>query len=659
MRLLAPLFAAILFATPVFSMPTRAQDGAQNAAHHVVHVEMDPAKGEIQVRDHIQMPGQGRIGFALSPAFVIKALNVDGVSQAPARKDANVFIDLGSSGPHTISIETQAKLSSDTQHGQAPFLGADGGFLSEDWLAHPRGFSATWEIKGETPSGQKWLTPGRLSAEEEQGGRYRATFTQTHASAPPLLITGPFHVSELQAGAVRVRTYFHAELTPLSAGYLKDAARYIDHYANKVGSYPYAGFAMVSAPVPVGLGLPGMTYMGRRVLALPFIRTTSLPHEVLHNWWGNAVEVDYARGNWAEGLTTYLADHAQAASLNQDGGTAKRVEWLRNYAALPSTSDHPVTAFRSKTHDASQVVGYDKVAYIFHMLKVRLGGVNFDKAIQRFYADNQGGTAGWADIQAAFETTSGEDLNTFFDAWLKRAGAPELRLEDVQVEGLHLSFTLTQNQDGAAYPLTLSADIETLAGDERVRLDMNKKRQRFSVQTNAKPLALSLDPDFDVFRRLDAVETPPIFRDVTLNGDTRLITPGDHKHAIGLGESLMQRPIPRLQAIPALPFKGTLIVAGLKVDVLAFLEQSGLPRPPQSLDAKADALAADAWAYVVREASGRTTLVAMAADSQSLAKLARVLPHYKRRSFVIMTDGKVTSKGTWPPQPGPLSVRLQ
>lgn len=655
MRLLVPLLAGILFA-----MPASAQDTAQDVVHHQVHVEMDPARGEIHVRDQIQMSGQGRIGFALSPAFVIKTLSVDGISQAPARKaparkNGEVFIDLGSAGAHTVSIETQAKFNSESQHGQPPFLGADGGFLTQDWLAHPRGHSATWEIKGDTPADQKWLTPGRLAAEEEREGRYRATFTQTSASAPPLLITGPYRINEFSAGDVRIRTYFHEELAPLSEGYLKDAARYMDHYAKKVGPYPYAGFAMVSAPIPVGLGLPGMTYMGRRVLALPFIRTTSLPHEVLHNWWGNAVDVDYARGNWAEGLTTYLADHAQSARLNQDGGKAKRLEWLRNYAALPSTRDRPVTAFRSKTHDASQVVGYDKVAYIFHMLKVRLGADDFDKSIQRFYADNQGSTAGWTDIQAAFKATSDEALNAFFNAWLNRAGAPELTLEDVQIDGLQLSFTLTQKQNGAAYPIALHADIETVGGDERVRLDINKKRQRFKLQLNAKAQALTIDPDFDVFRRLDALETPPIFRDVTLNADTRLITPGDHKHAAALGERLMQRPVARLQASP---FKGTLIVAGLKVDVLAFLEQSGLPRPPPSLDAKAGALAADALAYVVREASGRTTLVAMANDSQSLAKLARVLPHYKRRSFAIMKDGKVTQKGTWPARPGPLSVRF-
>ena len=652
MKFFAPLIAVFLCISPAVAV---------DFVHHQAQVILDPAHGAIEVYDQIQIEGQGRTAFALSPVFVVKALHVDGTVQPPLRVNDQVLIDLGAAGAHDVLIATQAKLTTTSQHSQPPFLGAEGGFLAGDWLAHPQDRLATWTIDGETPGGQKWLTPGRLSGEDESNGRYRARFTESQPSAPPMLITGPFHVAEKMTGPVtepvtekvRVRTYFHKELAPLSGDYLADAARYIDHYAKLVGPYPYAGFAIVSGPVPVGLGLPGMTYMGRRVLALPFIRATSLPHEVLHNWWGNAVDVDYASGNWAEGLTTYMADHAQAASQAQDGGRAKRVEWLRNYAALPMDRDAPVTAFRSKTHDASQVVGYGKVASIFHMLKMRLGAAVFDKAIQRFYADNRHGTAGWVQIQAAFESEGGENLNAFFDAWLNRAGAPELALDDIQVEGQRITFTLRQTQDGAAYPLTLSATIETQDGDQHLRLDMNTKRQRYTVMADAAPVALTIDPAFDVFRRLSAIETPPIFRDVTLDANTRLLTPGENEAAHTLAEKMMQAPVPQIHAIAALPFKGTLIVAGLKADVMPFLEQSGRPRPPKSINQHAQALA-----YVVREKSGRTTLVAMADDEGNLTQLARVLPHYKRRSFAAMNGGRVTDKGTWPTPPGPLSVRL-
>lgn len=642
------LLACLLFTAPAW---------ADDAVHHIANVMLDPAQGAIEIKDQIHIAGQGRTAFALSPVFVVKALSVDGVSQAPACGGGLVLIDLGGAGKHDVRITTQAKLTTQSQHSQPPFLGPEGGFLTGDWLAHPPGSLATWTIDGETPTGQKWLTPGQLMFEDAREGRYRASFQNMQPSAPPMLITGPFLVAEKMAGETRVRTYFHAELSPLADGYLTDAARYVEHYAKKIGPFPYPGFAMVSGPVPVGLGLPGMTYMGRRVLALPFIRATSLPHEVLHNWWGNAVEVDYASGNWAEGLTTYQADHAQAASKARDGGREKRLEWLRNYAALPPERDAPVTAFRSKSHDASQVVGYGKVAYIFHMLKTRLGAAVFDKALRRFYVDNRHTTAGWAQIQTAFESDSGKDLGAFFDAWLNRTGAPALTLEDVRVQGQRLTFTLIQTQDGPAYPLSLSAALETRAGDQRLRLEMTKKRERYTVQADARPVALTVDPAFDVFRRLDAMETPPIFRDVTLNTDTRLVAPGKHPIARtlarALAEGLMQGPVAETQAIAVLPLEGTLIVAGLKADVLAFLEQSGLPRPPKSLDASAQGLA-----YVVREASGRTTLVAMADDADSLQALARVLPHYKRRSFAVLNAGRVTDKGTWPAPPGPLAVRL-
>jgi hypothetical protein len=291
------------------------------------------------------------------------------------------------------------------------------------------------------------------------------------------------------------------------------------------------------------------------------------------------------------------------------------------------------------------------------MLNAHLGETVFTKAIQRFYADNRHHTADWADIKAAFESESGKNLSAFFDAWLNRTGAPELALLDAQVEKQRLTFSLIQTQDGAAYPLNLNATVKTQTGEQRFPLTMDQKNQSYTVMTDAPPVTLHIDPNFDVFRRLSKNEMPPIMRDVTLNATTRLIAPSKdaptHAIARALAEGLMQAPIPEIQGLSALPQKGSLIVAGLKVDVLAYLQQSGLPLPPEQLD-----LSAQALAYVAREANGRTTLVAMATDSDALDALARALPHYKRRSFAVMNEGIIIDKGAWSPKVGPLSARL-
>ncbi len=61
---------------------------------------------------------------------------------------------------------------------------------------------------------------------------------------------------------------------------------------------------------PTGFGMPTFTLLGTQVLRLPFIKETSLGHEILHSWFGNSIEVRLDSGNWCEGLTTYLADMA-------------------------------------------------------------------------------------------------------------------------------------------------------------------------------------------------------------------------------------------------------------------------------------------------------------------------------------------------------------
>jgi hypothetical protein len=477
-----------------------------------------------------------------------------------------------------------------------------------------------------------------LVFEDDGDAGYLATFSSIkHASAPPTLITGPFEISERLSGDIRVRSYFHPELAPLAQGYLDDTVRYINEAIDTIGPYPYTEFSIVSGPLPVGLGLPGMTYMGRRVLALPFIRTTSLPHEVLHNWWGNAVEVDYDHGNWAEGLTTFQADLVQSARQNSDDGRAKRLEWLRNYAALPKGSDQALNAFTSRTHDASQVVGYGKTAFVFHMLKNRLGAETFSKAIQDFYRTNAFKTANWSDLQSAFEGASGFALFDFFQAWVTQPGAPELKLEEASADGSTVTFTLSQSQ---VFPLDVPVRVHTKSGDQDLTISLNEPRQRFTLTAKDAVVGMQIDANFDVFRRLVLGEMPPIFRDVTLNPNTQLMLvsqdPEVNEMARYFGEQLLQRPVDEQES------DGPRIIIGLDSDVAPYLQGT----PPLDCDGRA---------YVVRDTNGRATIFVMAKDKDSLAGLATSLAHYKRRSFVRFDGGKVIDKGVWQSTTSPLA----
>jgi hypothetical protein len=186
--------------------------------------------------------------------------------------------------------------------------------------------------------------------------------------------------------------------------------RYLRLYEDSIGPYPFEEFSVVSSPTPTGFGMPTLTYLGVDVLRLPFIRDTSLGHEVLHNWWGNGVRPDYGRGNWSEGLTTFMADYAYREQASAEAALEMRLAWLRDFAALGSAADRPLAAFTSRTHGAEQVVGYHKAAMVFLMLRDSIGTQAFDRALRAFWREHRGGVASWDDLRAAFEAASGRSL---------------------------------------------------------------------------------------------------------------------------------------------------------------------------------------------------------------------------------------------------------
>ena len=242
-------------------------------------------------------------------------------------------------------------------------------------------------------------------------------------------------------------------------------------------------------------------------MRLPFILHSSYPHEILHNWWGNGVYVDYAQGNWSEGLTAYLSDH-----LNQEiagKGSDYRRDQLKAFADyVRDNEDSPLIAFQGRHGAASQAIGYGKTLMLFHMLRTQLGDSVFVQGLRRFYRDNRFAEAGWKQIETAFEAESGQDLSHFFDAWTSRPGAPSLGLESVVVEPLEdrrwrLSARLVQTQSAAPFPMHVPiALLDETGNAKEVQILMQERSADFSIVLDARPAHLAVDPRFDTFRRL-------------------------------------------------------------------------------------------------------------------------------------------------------------
>jgi len=638
--------------------------------HQDLTVRLDPAARSLTVLAKLAIDGHGPLTFRLAKNFVVTTFTVDGENAAAKRIGNRWIANLPGDRRHDIVLNYHGALApSPTTSGPfatvEPVSSVGGSFLPGGSGWHPSfdGRRFSYRLDVSVPKPQRAVAPGRLIDERTTGADYRAVFESEAPLDGIVLMAGPYRITERHHGKTRIRTYFHPDIAALAEGYLEATSGYLDFYERWIGPYPYSAFHIVSGLLPVGLGYPGLTFMGKRVLALPFIRSSSLGHEILHNWWGNAVRVDYAAGNWSEGLTTFMADYTYARQRSENDARAMRIGWLRDYAALPAARDHPVISFVSRSHDAEQVIGYNKVAFIFHMLRRNIGEQAFNRGIKLFWRHRAFTTASWGDLQNAFEEASRRDLGTFFRQWLEQSGAPKLVLKRSGAHGNMVSFDLAQ--PASDYILSVPVDIETSTGRERFEAKIKGGRNHFDITTTSPALGLTIDPDFDVFRRLDPAETPPILRDVTLAAETRIIVPTKQdeflKLATGLAGRLLDtgsgRSIHAAAAdtpLPATP----LLVIGTPPDIDAFLARHGFAATPADI---ANRGTARAWVTRTSGPDGTTrpTLLIEADSSRALQAISGPLPHYRRQGYVVFDGSKAIAKGVRPAGHGPLSVQFK
>ena len=333
------------------------------------------------------------------------------------------------------------------------------------------------------------------------------------------LAAGPYVIqTEEFRDDLLLSTWFFKEDQDLSKGYLAAAKEYLIHYEREIGKFPYERYGIVANRLPSGFGMPGFTLLGQMVLRLPFIKETSLGHEILHSWFGNSIKVADDSGNWCEGLTSYLADYTYAEKKNK--GAEQRKNGLLNYSSyVHGDTGIALQDFRSASHNqplakAVRAVGYNRCAMLFHQLRGLIGPEDFFQGIRLFVSTHSGTPAGWADIQKAFETASDKDLSDFFDEQLQRNDVPSLAVSNLQSEsrqdGSLLHFTLIQNSE-QPYSLKVPLQVTTTDGTHNFSRMISGKETAITLALDQLPLSLNVDPEYDLFRQLAPAEIPPIW----------------------------------------------------------------------------------------------------------------------------------------------------
>jgi aminopeptidase N len=511
------------------------------------------------------------------------------------------------------------------------------------------------------------------------------TWTMEHPTEEIYLVGGPLEVYEDAQDDVAVYVYLRRGDPALATRYLDATKRYLRLYESILPDYPFASFALVENFWETGYGMPGFTLLGPRIIRFPWILTSSYPHELLHNWWGNSAYVDFEQGNWCEGITAYMADHLFAEQRGE--GAVYRRSTLKKYSDyVRAGQDFPLSEFRSRHSSASEAVGYGKSMMLFHMLRRALGDEAFLAGLNHFYEDHRFTRASFADIAESLTETSGGAWGPLVEEWITRTGAPRLEIVDLDVasrddNAMPWELRLSLRQADVERPFTMTIPVAvTLEGaEEAVWVEAGSCSDAgvctLRMPFASRPIRVDVDPAFDVMRRLDPMEVPPALTTVFGSPKKRFILPSDASdeeldawRKVAADWAAPDDPEILLDSdVETLP-DGAVFVLGWTnrhADaVVARLESHGVARTDAGLrigDQTVDR-AGHSAVLVARGADDPTAALALvtADPMAAIPGLGRKLPHYGKYSFLGFKgdEPQNMAKGQWQPVASPLVRNL-
>ncbi|MBC8346243.1 MAG: M1 family metallopeptidase [Candidatus Marinimicrobia bacterium] len=277
----------------------------------------------------------------------------------------------------------------------------------------------------------------------------------------------------------------------------------LEFYTDYIGPFVYEKLANIQSN-SVGGGMESASaifYGDKSVTGKRSVRWRNvIIHEIAHQWFGNAVtEYDWDDIWLSEGFATYFTllfiEHQYGRDAFVDGlkSSQKRVN-----AFYKKRPDYTIVHdnLKDMTHVTTGQI-YQKGSWVLHMLRGVIGTENFWKGIQSYYAKYQNLNATTDDFRREMEEASGMDLSGFFKQWLNGGGTLKYAGNWVYKNGrVKIKLDQVQN-DGYLFNMPLQVGIykpgETMPVIKTIQV--NKKRNSFTIKVDAEPEKIILDPN--------------------------------------------------------------------------------------------------------------------------------------------------------------------
>jgi len=286
---------------------------------------------------------------------------------------------------------------------------------------------ASYDITITVPKGLRAVSNGELSGESTSGGRTTFAWRTAEPMASYLatVAIGRYDISRSTVGPDHLPVYVAVDPTQAEAarGVLAKLPEIMEWEEYNFGPYPFSSTgAIVDRPQDAGYALETQT----RPVFPGAPDTTTLVHELAHQWYGDSVTPKTWQDMWLnEGFATY-AEWLWAE--DHDGDTAQQTFdhlYAHGEDEYPDLWSFPPAKPSSAAHISDDPV-YVRGAMVLQKIRRTVGDDRFYDIVQGWAAAHRHGNADTDDFTAYVEKMApGKDFAGIWRDWLYGKGKPD------------------------------------------------------------------------------------------------------------------------------------------------------------------------------------------------------------------------------------------
>lgn len=306
-----------------------------------------------------------------------------------------------------------------------------------------------------------------------------------------------------------VTHYLYPETLPQVRANLDLTPQMLRLFTERFGPYPFLREKYGHAQFGYGNG--GMEHQTISSMESRAFSPAIIAHELAHQWFGDKITCRDWQNIW---LNEGFASYAEAVWAESTSGPMGYQNAIGTFMANARNAQGPI--YVQNISSVNTIFNgsrtYAKGATVLHMLRGIVGDSTFYRILRTYTATPTlaYGTAVTEDFQAVAQQVSGQNLDYFFQQWIRGEGFPIYR---VTYAGTGTSATVRieqrNNASGSTNPqfftMPITLTVRSAAGDTTVRVFNDRADQTVTLPARGTVTGVLVDPNNWILKTVETI----------------------------------------------------------------------------------------------------------------------------------------------------------